>query len=502
MPVITLLPMKRRLDVPAGSSLRDALAPAGIDFPCGGRGQCKGCRVLVVKGALPVSGADRQRLSEEERSAGWRLACQAHVAGDLVLQVRRWDSIVLEDGGRFDFTAEMDCGIAVDLGTTTVVAQLVDLETGEVIAGRSGLNAQAKFGADIMSRLSHAESAAGREDLRRVVTAQIGAMVTALAGELPEGEALARVVIVGNTVMQHLFFGADTASLARLPFEPVLSGTVTTDAAALGWAGAGNAPVYFLPNLGSFVGSDILGVILATGVARSAELVGAADLGTNGEILVGNRDGILVASTAAGPAFEGARISMGMIAGTGAIDRVWVDAGRLGGSVIGGGAPAGICGSGLVDAVACGLDLGRIDATGAITDGESFPVLPPVTLTGRDIRELQLAKGAIAAGIEILLRQRGVKAPDLARFFLAGAFGNYIGVESARRIGLLKFPAGKIVPVGNAALRGAKMGLFAATARDMEAILPKVRHVPLAEDPAFHEIFMEEMLFPEPPARA
>jgi uncharacterized 2Fe-2S/4Fe-4S cluster protein (DUF4445 family) len=246
------------------------------------------------------------------------------------------------------------------------------------------------------------------------------------------------------------------------------------------------------------VGSDILAGVLATKLHESEAPVALVDLGTNGEIVVGNRDRMLCTSTAAGPAFEGARISVGMRAATGAISEVRVEQGALACHVIGNVQPRGICGSGLVDAVACALDLGWVQPNGRFHNREVLKLRPPVQLIQSDLRELQLAKGAIAAGLRILVRRWGAAPADLARVYLAGAFGNYINLDSARRIGLLDAPADRIQPAGNTALLGAKLALFglAKDGADYGEILRKVSHVSLNEDPEFHDVFVECMTFP------
>jgi uncharacterized 2Fe-2S/4Fe-4S cluster protein (DUF4445 family) len=227
------------------------------------------------------------------------------------------------------------------------------------------------------------------------------------------------------------------------------------------------------------------------------------DLGTNGEIVLGNRHRMLCTSTAAGPAFEGARISMGMRAATGAISEVWANGASLSCRVLGGGAPRGICGSGLVDAVAVALNLGNIMGSGRLADKkQDLTILAPVKITQADVRELQLAKGAIAAGIRILIEQWGATDKDVAHVYLAGAFGNYINRENARRIGLYGFGSDRIKPAGNTALLGAKLALFApwdanGKPEDYAAIRSIVRHVSLSADPHFQDIYMEEMSFPE-----
>ena len=246
-------------------------------------------------------------------------------------------------------------GIAIDLGTTTLVAQLVDLQTGAVLGVRTALNPQARHGADVMTRVQFALEPAGRAELCRLIRNELGRMVR----ELVSGHAAPSVIhVAGNTVMHHLFCDVDVTPLAHAPFEPVDRDGVTVTAEGFEFR--------FLPNLGGFVGSDILAGILATHMQHSEDLVALVDLGTNGEIVLGNRERMICTSTAVGPAFEGGRISCGMRAATGAISRVEVDHHGLRCRVLGGGAARGICGSGLVDAVACGLAIGVIQPNGRV----------------------------------------------------------------------------------------------------------------------------------------
>ncbi|HEU5396365.1 MAG TPA: ASKHA domain-containing protein, partial [Verrucomicrobiae bacterium] len=336
----------------------------------------------------------------------------------------------------------------------------------------------------------------GQRELQQLVREQLGQMIGRLLAAAPAATPLKHVVIVGNTVMHHLFCGIDVAPLAHHPFEPRHAGRVRLPAKALDSHWPLETVVEFLPCLGGFVGSDILAGIIATGLHESGDLVALMDLGTNGEVVVGRRGRILCTSTAAGPAFEGARISMGMRAATGAISEVRINDGSLACSVIGGGEPRGLCGSGLVDAVAAGLELKRIEPRGRMTE-KSLPLAGEVKLLPADVRELQLAKGAIATGLQLLTARFGAGIDDLAQLYLAGAFGNYISRASARRIGLLRLPIDRIVPAGNTALLGAKRALFEEPA-DWDAIAGRVEHVALNEDPEFQERYAEEMQFPAP----
>ena len=498
---IELQPLGETFELERGTPLQDVLFAHGVEFPCGGRQRCKGCRVRVVRGEIPITSEQELLLTREELRAGWRLSCTGKADTDLTLELGQWEAAILADNTRFAFTPREGLGVAVDLGTTTLVAQLLDLSNAHVLAVRSALNLQASYGADVMSRVNYALKDDGHERLRILVRHQIGRLL----GELLEaagstGKPVKIVTIVGNTVMHHLFCGIDISPLASYPFNPVRDGLETFRASELLWKIEGDPPVHFLPCLGGFVGSDILAGILATRLDESSALLGLVDLGTNGEIVIGNRETLLCTSTAAGPAFEGARISMGMRAATGAISAVTVENGRMACHVLGVVEPRGICGSGLVDAVSAALDLGSIEPNGRLRDGAKSTLLlaAPVALTQTDIRELQLAKGAIAAGIRLLLKRWGARAKDLGSLYLAGAFGNYINLTSARRIGLLNFPLDKIKPAGNTALLGAKLALFNSEGMglDYPSLRQKIEHITLNSEPDFQDVYVEEMSFP------
>ncbi len=508
--LVSLKPHGREVRVAPGSPLQDVLFDQGVEFPCGGRGRCRGCRVKVVSGELPVTVDDAQRLPAHELAEGWRLACQARVVGDLVLDLAQWETPILADDTPFDVTPREGFGVAIDLGTTTLAAQLLDLKTGRILSVRTALNAQARHGADIMSRIEAAVHRGVQAELVRLIREQIGGLIQDLLTDagIPR-DWLKDVVVVGNTVMHHLFSGLDLAPLAMHPFEPESSEAQVFGADELGWSGGAdgsgcpNLPaglrVNFLPVLGGFVGSDLLAGVLATRLHESATLQVLVDLGTNGEIVVGNRERILCASTAAGPAFEAARIARGMRAATGAIAEVSVRGSGLECRVLGGGAPRGICGSGLVDAVASALELGWIRSDGRLSSDSELVVQAPVTLQQADIRELQLAKGAIAAGLQLLLKTWGATREDVTQVWLAGAFGNSIHRASARRIGLLPFPIERVKPVGNTALLGAKLALFQLPTErgDYRALRDITRHVALNDDPEFLDTFVDAMAFPD-----
>jgi len=458
-------------------TLADQLFQAGVEFPCGGESACGGCKVRVLEGEVPVTPAMREALSEQEIRGGWRLACCASATGRVAIEVAQWSLGVLTDEAPVPVEPRTGLGAAIDLGTTTLVVQIVDLAIGDVVRVESALNPQARYGADVMSRLQY--------DLRQ--PGQLGRLIREELGRMLGGEPLREVLVAGNTAMHHLFCALDVEPLTRAPFLSPTLGGYRFAASELGWPG----PAEFLPCLGGFVGSDLLCGIVATHLDEQAQPRALFDIGTNGEVVVGSAQGIRCASTADGPAFEGGRIGAGMRAGTGAIDSVRVRGGGVDCHVIGGGAARGICGSGLVDAAACGVELGLVGANGRLRNADRrLPLADGIALAQSDVRELQLAKGAMAAGLRMLA------GGGVEKLCLAGAFGNYIRQASARAIGLL--PEGlPVEPVGNSSLRGARMLLLAPSTRAsrVRKIGALARHVELAADSDFQYLYAEMMAF-------
>ena len=475
-----------------GRDLRDILFEQGVEFPCGGESLCGGCRIQVIEGEIPITAEMREALTERELAEGWRLGCQARCRGRVRIAVGQWSAEVLSDETRVPFEPGAGWGAAIDLGTTTLVVQLVDLATGEVEAVRTALNPQARHGADIMTRVQFELERPGV--LTRLIRETLGAMLEDAAA----GRAVEEVLVVGNTVMHHLFCSTDVEPLASVPFRSPALAARRFESAELGWNAAVKGGVEFLGCIGGFVGSDLAAGLVATGFLESDREQVLMDLGTNGEIAAGCCRGIRCASTAAGPAFEAGRIAKGMRAAAGAIDGVEIVDGALRAHVIGGGRAAGICGSGLVDAVAAALDLEMVEAAGRVkTADRRIRLADEVWLTQGDIRELQLAKGAVAAGLEIL---DGNGARDI---HLAGAFGNCVRAESARRIGLLPERARSIHAAGNTALRGARMLLLAPSRRDeiLAQLTAIASHVELHADPLFQDRYVDSMAFPGSAAR-
>ena len=491
---IQLEPLSVTVDAHRGASLASVLPQFGLEFPCGGTGLCGGCGVRVLAGSLPVTDQDRSLFSEAELAGGWRLACQARAEMPLVLECRQWHMDVLTDNSGLSGAGKSGLGIAIDLGTTTLAAQMIDMAAGSVLAVQTDLNPQASFGSDVMSRVRAALHGA---DLTTVVRLALRQMVIKLAGGR-EGE-IAEIVLVGNTVMHHLFAGLDVEPLSHTPFHSPHLGEQHFSAQELEWPLPPSCHIRFLRCIGGFVGSDILAGIHAVGMPAAENRMALIDLGTNGEIVIGNRNGIVCASTAAGPAFEAGSIRMGMRAATGAISRVWLDQAEMRASVIGDVEARGICGSGLVDAVAAGLEAGAILPSGRIANRtKQFPVKAPVVLYQADIRELQLAKAAIASGFRLLLKRLGACAGSPKNIYLAGAFGNYVQAESAIGIGLLEAPIECIHASGNTALHGAKILLLSTG----EPALPRIEHVSLAADPDFQDEFANCIAFPQATLRS
>ena len=485
-------PRRIPIEVPAGGDLSDLLREYGVEFPCGGASSCGRCRVRVAEGDIAVTPGMRAVLTPRELAEGWRLACEARAHDHVTIEVEQWTGPILTDESPVAFESRQGSGIAIDLGTTTIAAQLLDLATGTVLAVRTALNPQCAYGTDVMSRVQFALREPG------TLTRSIRQGLARTVHDLAACREISEVLICGNTVMHHLFCGEDVEPLSHVPFETSAGGAREFAAEETGWQLGRVCRVRFLPCLGGFVGSDVLAGMAAVEWLSLDGLNVFIDLGTNGEIVVGNRHRALCASAAAGPAFEAGRIHMGMRAAPGAIARVKPAATGFECHVLGGGAPCGICGSGLVDGVAAALQMGHVQPTGRFADGtKELKLMPSVAITQSDIRELQLAKGAIAAGLRILLARWGARVDQVERVLLAGAFGNYVSAASACRIGLVEVEPEKIEQVGNAALRGTRTLLLAPGRRRdvIEQICRITEHLSLASDPHFQEVFVDCMGF-------
>jgi len=419
-------------------------------------------------------------------------------------------------------------GLSLDIGTTTVVGAVVNLNTGAVEAVKSTLNGQAPYGADVISRVSHTMmEPEGLAALHTRIVETINALFDELLGMSGvTREDVYEVVVVGNATMIHLLLGIDPEPISVAPFIPAINEPVTLPAAEIGLKMHPQARLSTLPHLGAYVGADIVAGVLATGVVRNKDekLRLYIDVGTNGEIVLGSARRALATAAPAGPAFEGAQIKCGMRASDGAIEGVQINGGAVHLQIIGGAVhPIGLCGSGLVDAAAELVKCGLVDASGRLlkpdearerglpegliarlvtVDGaRAFLLTEPqdnIVLTQPDIRALQFAKGAIAAGVNVLLAHMGVTAGDLREVLLAGSFGSYINPASARLIGLVPWvPVERIVAVGNAAGEGAKICLLSFRERQAANRLPEfIEYLELSGQSEFNDIFTEALGFP------
>ncbi len=419
-------------------------------------------------------------------------------------------------------------GMAFDIGTTSIVGTLMHLETGEELAAVGGVNPQTVYGGDLMSRIAYAQFDEKKlAALRAKVLNAVNGFVReacADAGVLP-GHVY-KIVVVGNTCMHHVLLGVDVTYVGLAPYAPAVSDGIVVAASELPLKAAPNAQVCLLPIVAGFVGADTMACVLATRIYESDELRALVDIGTNGEVVMGSKDRLMACSAPAGPALEGAQIRHGMRGAVGAIEDVRID-GDVHCGVIGQAPAVGICGSGLVDACAKMVGAGVIDASGrmrprhrdrlppavgarlrATGSGAEFVLVrgadagkdEDVTLTQRDIRQLQLAKSAIHSGIVMLQRVMGIGDADLAELMLCGGFGNYINIESAVAIRLLpRLSRDRITYVGNAAHLGAQMALLSERERlRAEEIVHRIEHVALATHPDFQDIFVDGMAFEGP----
>lgn len=488
---IRLHPLGKELRVNHLTPLQDLLHEFGIEFPCGGKGTCGKCKVRLLEGEIAISEVHQQKIIHLGLTSEWRLACFSKCTCDISLEIEQFNHLILADESEFDFVPGQGFGIAIDLGTTTVVAQLVDLSTAKVLAVETMLNPQIRFGADLISRIQSCLDGNAAE-MTSMIRSSIGTMIDLLLTK--HQTEIANIVMVGNTAMQLIFSKSDISSLASYPFHVANLGMKTFDPAELGWKVKVIEPIHFYPSIASFVGSDILAGIIATGMHKKESYSALIDLGTNGEIAVGNKSGIVCASTAAGPAFEGSNISMGMRAQSGAISALTLEDGCIRAHVIGNTPPKGICGSALIDAIAILRKLDLIGMFGEINSGEEeVKIAGEVRLTQKDINEFLLAKAAIAAGLTILLKNLNIGVSDLTILYIAGGFGNFITIENLIATGMIELPEEKIHKIGNTALIGAKMFLFAEN-QNTDEILAKTRHISLEGDAGFQNIYVDKML--------
>ncbi len=536
------------LDCREGESLLEALLRHKLPYraECGGRGTCGKCRIRVLEGELRISSWDRAFFREEELKLGYRLSCKAYPEEDCLIELfagfedRGYEIITAMSGKGHEAEAPsspakeeqitatagkhgQDLSIGIDLGTTTLAFALVD-RTGRVIRTHASLNPQRVYGADVISRIK-ASTEGRKEHLRELIRTELkqgirellkpdGTEPEQIRQRKPEGkepeqirqrkpegkepELIGQIMLAGNTTMIHLLMGYDCRGLGIYPFTPVNVNMVRQDTGEL-LSEAYSIPITILPGVSAFVGGDILAGLLACGFDKAEELCLFVDLGTNGEMALGNRNKILVSSTAAGPAFEGGNLSCGVGSIPGAISHVMLAEGACSYETIGGKPAIGICGTGVIELVSELLRTGRMDESGLLAEPyfEQGFELAGMSFLQKDIRELQMAKAAIRAGIEILARRYGISYADIHKVYLAGGFGYKLDVAKAVHIGL--FPpelAGRIEAVGNSALAGS---IRCLTKEEDLAELERLRSVSqeihLSNEGDFYESYIGAMSF-------
>jgi len=430
------------------------------------------------------------------------------------LRENHWSGIaVLRQSELIDWAprAQRQLGFASDLGTTKMAGYLIDLKTGQLLASRGVMNPQIAYGEDVMARISYAmENPEKAETLARVVREAFEGMIGEMCAEVDTTpQAVTDAVIVGNTAMHHLFAGLPVRQLGLAPYVAAVSAAMDVKARDLGLHLAPGAYVHLLPNIAGFVGADHVAMLLATGIYKDNRVVAGLDIGTNTEVALWANGRLLTCSTASGPAFEGAHIRDGMRAAEGAIERILLDDEQIVYQTIGDVAPIGICGSGILDAVAQLFKHGVVDRRGAIkpghprvretANGREFVLVEKedssagreIIVTRGDIGEIQLAKGAMRAGLNILLEKAGISESDIDAVVIAGAFGSYIDVASAVAIGMFPtLPLDRFVQVGNAAGMGARMALVSQEQREeAKRIAAEAEYVELTNTPEFTEAF-------------
>ena len=517
---------------------------AGIETPCGGKGTCGKCKVTVAKPYYKDVLACQTKICDgmeiivgrKESTGTGTVGQNIQTASNAGYSIDKEDSmVVLTNGGNVsekfnehvnrNVVLNEDTLAACDIGTTTVVCYLIDKETGQIISTRSGANPQRRFGADVLSRIDAAARAddndkanGGLQMMKTQIVSLLNGWISEMLTECGRTK-VSRFSVAGNTVMCHLLMGISPEKMGKAPFLPDEYFGREYNPLDIGLENCQTMIIF--PAVSGFVGGDITAGMMET--VNCNELTLYLDIGTNGEMALGKGDRYVCCATAAGPAFEGAQIELGMPASKGAVDKVWLEGRRIKYSVIGNDRPVGLCGSGLIDALAVLLKAGIIDENGTILSGQELPILfrsyvfeveaeetaqstepslavhiaPGVYITQEDIRKLQLAKGAIAAGIEVLFKEYGCKPCDLDILTFAGGFGNYIDKASAAAIGL--FPQellDKAKEVGNAAGNGAVSAALSQEAWERALdISGDMRYIELASYPHFNEMYVEHMNF-------
>ena len=503
-----------------GVSLLDTLIANDIyiSAACGGKGKCGKCKVCMTGNPTEITDMDRQFLDEEQLLEGWRLACLSFPEEDCCVTVSVGDESDFEIVSDYQnirkesgLTQEEFYDIGIDIGTTTIAVNLIGGTSKEVLGTFTTINKQRAYGADVISRIQ-ASNDGKLEELKISIRKDLyEGICQVIADEGIDGKLVRRIAIAGNTTMGHLLMGYSCETLGVFPFTPVDISTIKVSFEEMFGGIEGldgtflQAQIVLIPGISTYVGADITAGMLSCGFDRQEKTCLLIDLGTNGEMAIGNKDKILVTSTAAGPAFEGGNISCGMGSVKGAICNVKIENDNVSVRTIGEKAPIGLCGTGVIETVYELLQNELLDETGMLDedyfdDGFVLAQTPKgedITFTQKDVREIQLAKSAVRAGMETLLLRFGVSYDDVDRVFLAGGFGYKINLEKAIGIGLLPEELhDKISAVGNSSLGGTVVYLTDEDAVERtERIVAASEEIPLSTDKDFNRFYTDYMFF-------
>ncbi len=593
-------PIGKRIETEAGVTILEAAHSAGIDLVavCGGAGSCGQCQVQIIHDQLPTpSSIEKDVITSEMLSKGWRLACQSIIHGPMkiyvpaealstpqrlqlegvddenrlissfdVFDIDLADNNTLKNNVENSFSnilSELPCklakdqsflkqsilealinnngklrlvskekklvhflkfeqpplGVAIDLGTTKIAAYLVDLISNRVVSKSSSPNPQIQYGEDVMSRIHFCmEHEDGTLTMQKLVVKSLNSLIQQMCEEVQANcDQIIEAVVVGNTAMHHFFVGLPVGQLGLAPYTPAVTHSLTLKPEQIGLMISSNASIYLPENIAGYVGGDHVAMMVATKSVETQDIVLALDIGTNTEISLVKNGSIYTCSCASGPAFEGAHIQDGMRAADGAIERVDIEGDHLFLSTIGGKKPIGICGSGILDLIAemrknaiinekgnFDRDHQRVRGNGRNTE---FVLVPgnesgssrDIVLTRKDVNEILLAKAAIQSGIEILLKTAGITSNQIDRFIVAGAFGTYLDIHSAKKISMFPpIPTERFIQVGNAAGSGARLMLLSDEMKQKGTDFSKrTQYVDLTLFPDFQKIYIDSLRLPE-----
>lgn len=518
MPEVTLIygPEINTVQADEGTLIGDVIAASGLPLeqPCAGKGTCGKCKVLVEIGVADPDEIELNNLSPGELALNNRLACRARIQGEtqLVLSpILVYSNKIFKGSSRYKKDKDLPLGLAIDLGTTTVAAFITTLDNGEVAAGSGGLNQQTVYGSDVISRLAAAiNHPANADQLHRLALASINQAVDSLNLSPSTWKRIKQVTIVGNCAMHHLLANLPLENLAYIPFQPYDAKSIPDAAGIMDGIFPKGIKVSLPPLIGGFVGSDALACLAYFGFDKPSGPLAAIDLGTNGEVMVTDGNRILTASTAAGPAFEGVNISCGSRAIDGAITKVEFIEGKIELTTIAGAPPLGLTGSGLLSAIAECRRVGIINEEGRINPpkAENSDLVQPdnkvyriviskeegIYLSQMDIRELQKAKGAIRAAVDVIMEQLELQPTDLERVILTGSFGGEVDIDAILDLGLLPPVSKQVVEtVANGAGFGAAMFLTEEGFAHGEMLAKRATQVDLDQDANFYDYYIAGM---------